>query len=125
MKRFAFCLLGILTAVGGCVAIPQAPVDRRVSIAEEIGSDVLIADVRCAKGQGEYYTFQANAVNDTSSDCAVEWKVVWLDADGLAIESAVSAWNRRVIGAKDVVGLTSTAPCREAVDMMFYLRRQR
>ena len=125
MKKLVWGLMGLSLLFSGCIATPEAPVDRRVSIAEEIGSDVMITDIRCTKGQGEYYTFQANAVNNTAGDYAVEWKVVWLDADGLAIDSVVSTWNKRMIGAKDIVGLTSTAPCREAVDMMFYLRRLR
>ena len=109
----------------GCVATGLAPMDRRITIAEDLGCDVVVTDVRCAKGASAYATFQANVVNNTSSDLGVEWKVVWLDADGVAIESAVSTWNKLVLPAKDVQALRNTAPRMDAADMLFYVRRLR
>ena len=79
--------------------------------------------VRCTKGSSDCYTFQANVVNNTSSERAVEWKVVWLDADGMEIDSTVSTWAARMIQPYEVCALKGTAPTKAAVDMMFYVRR--
>jgi len=111
--------------LSGCVATNVPPPDRRVTVAEDLGTKVYITDIRCVKGTSDCYTFQANMVNNTSSDLGVEWKLVWLDADGVAIDSVVSTWNARVLQPHDVCALKGVAPSSSAVDMMFYVRRQR
>lgn len=109
----------------GCVATNLPPMDRRVTIADDLGSSVFVTDVRCAKGGSSYYTFQANVVNNTWHDLGVEWKVVWLDANGVAIDSIVSTWNKLMLPPNDVQALKNTAPQLDAVDMLFYVRRLR
>lgn len=116
-------LAGLLLT--GCVATNVPPVDRRVTIAEDLGCDVYVTDVRCAKSGGAYATLQANVVNNTSSDLGVEWRVVWLNAEGVEIDSAVSSWNKLMVSPKDIHGLKNTAPRMDAVDMRFHLRRLR
>ena len=125
MKKLLFALLGAAVAFAGCVMTPEAPVDRRVTIDESIGNDVYITDIRCTKGTGNCYTLQAKVVNNTSHDYPVEWKVVWLDADGMAIDTIVSTWQQRMLNAKDIVALQATAPGGSAVDMRLYIRRLR
>lgn len=128
--KTAFCammvsLAGVAAISCGCVATNLPPADRRVTIAEDLGTDVFVTDVRCAKGGGSYATFQANVVNNTSHDLGVEYKVVWLDSDGVTIDSLVSTWNKVVLAPKDVQALKGTAPRPAAADMLFYVRRLR
>ena len=107
MSRLYFLAAVIL--LSGCVATNVPPPDRRVTVAEDIGTKVYITDIRY----------------NTSSDFAVEWKVVWLDADGVTIDSLVSSWNKLMLAPNDIVGLKNTAPTVDAADMLFYLRRMR
>lgn len=107
----------------GCVSTPYPPPDRRVTIAENISGDIVISDVRCTKGRSDHYTFQANVVNVTSHELWLDWKVVWLNAEGMEIDSIVNTWNSAAIAPKDIRALTGTAPLPEAVDMRFYVRR--
>ena len=125
MRRVVLAALLGMAMLSGCVATNVPPMDRRVTIAEDLGTSVYITDVRCAKGASDFYTFQANVVNNTSGDLAVEWKVVWLDADGVAIDSAVSNWSSRMLHPHEVCALKGTAPRADAVDMLFYTRRAR
>lgn len=126
MKKLmaAFGLVAAILAAG-CVSTALPPADRRVTIAEDLGTSVFVTDVRCAKGKSSYATFQANVVNNTSSDLGVEWKVVWLDADGITIDSLVSTWNKIMLAPKDIQALKGTAPRTDAADMLFYVRRLR
>ena len=72
MKKMiaAFGLVAAILATG-CVSTALPPVDRRVTIAEDLGTTVFVTDVRCAKGKSSYATFQANVVNNTSRDLGV------------------------------------------------------
>lgn len=124
MRRLMGIGLLALGVVGaGCVATYVPPVDRRVTVAENIAGDVYVSDVRCAKGMSDHLTFQANVVNLTSREQWVEWKVVWLDAAGMEIDSIVSTWSSAAIAPKDIRALKGTAPHPDAADMRFYLRR--
>ena len=126
MKILALCaaLAGAMV-FSGCVATNVPPPDRRVTIAPDLGTSIYVTDIRCVKGSSDFYTFQANVVNNTSSDLAVQWKVVWLNADGVTIDSAVSSWSDRMLQPYEVCALKRTAPSPEAVDMLFYVRRAR
>lgn len=124
MKSFAgVCLLSLGAALSGCVATSYPPPDRRVTIAENLGRDVMVTDVRCVKGASGLHVFQANVVNATSREQWVDWKVVWLDAQGMEMDSLVSTWSGTAVAPGDVKALKGVAPRPEAVDMRFYLRR--
>lgn len=114
-----------LAALAGCVATNLPPMDRRVTVAADLGTKAYITDVRCTRGSSDYLTFQANVVNNTSSDLGVEWKVVWLDADGVAMDSLVSTWNKLMLAPNDIQALKNTASRLDAADMLFYLRKLR
>ena len=124
MLHKLFLALSAIT-LAGCVATNIPPMDRRVTIAPDLGTKVYVTDVRCAKGSSKCYTFQANVVNNASSELVVEWKVVWLDPDGIVIDTDISTWSARVLHPFEVCALKDTAPTSNAVDMMFYVRKAR
>ena len=125
MLQKLFLALVAAAALTGCVATNIPPMDRRVTIAADLGTKAYITDVRCARGASDYMTFQANVVNNTSHDLGVEWKVVWLDANGVTIDSLVSTWNKVMLAPRDIQALKGTAPRPDAADMLFYVRRLR
>ena len=114
-------------ALAGCIAPPQnvgeVPMDTRVTISPNLSGDVVVTDVRCVKGGSGYLTLQANLVNNCSRPLAVDWKVQWLDADGVEIDSVVSTWNARMLQPFEICGLKATAPTTAAADMRFYARK--
>lgn len=124
IPKFILSLVS-LAALAGCVATNLPPMDRRVTVAADLGTKAYITDVRCTRGSSDYLTFQANVVNNTSSDLGVEWKVVWLDADGVAMDSLVSTWNKLMLAPNDIQTLKNTASRLDAADMLFYLRKLR
>ena len=125
INRKCFLVAALAGLVAGCVSYHTPPMDRRVTVAEDLGATVWVTDVRCAKGASPYATFQANVVNNTSHDLGVEWKVVWLDANGVTIDSLVSTWNKAMLAPKDIRALKCTASRPDAADMLFYVRRLR
>ena len=116
---FAAALAGLMV---GCVATYVPPMDRRVTIAENLGTSLFVTDVRCVKGSSQFYTFQANVVNNLSRELWVEYKVVWVNAAGMAIEPN-AVWRQTALQPKEIKALQATAPHADAVDMLFYVRR--
>ena len=116
-------MVASVAALSGCSTLP--PVDTRVTVAADVAGDVVISDIRCPRNQAGFLTFQANVVNLRSGERGVEWKVVWLDADGVEIETLLSSWNKAMLAPNEIKGLKATAPRPDAADMRFYLRRLR
>lgn len=120
--------IGLVAFAAGCAVAPETgdvPVDRRVTLAADLADDVVVTDLRCVRGQGGHLELQANVVNNLAEDRGVEWRIVWLDASGLEIESAVSTWTKRMVSPKDIAEIRCTAPSERAVDFRFHLRRLR
>ena len=130
MKKLVFAIAAAAAAaLSGCLAPPQSsvaggpPVDTRVTVAPNLWGDVVVTDVRCAKGASDYLTLQANLVNNCGRPLAVDWRVQWLDADGVEIDSVVSTWNARMLQPYEICGLKAVAPTPAAADMRFYARK--
>lgn len=122
-KLYTLMFVAVAAVITGCVSTPVPPMDTRVTIAPELGYKMYVTDVRCAKGNSDYLTLQVNAVNNTSSELRVQWKVVWLDSEGMEIDSLVSSWNSLALQPYEIRGLKGTAPRVDAADMRFYARR--
>ena len=121
-KTITLISIAAVALLTGCVATSVPPMDTRVTIAPDLGQRLYISDVRCTKGTGDFLTLQVNAVNNTGSELSVQWKVVWLDPEGLEIESLVSSWNSLALQPHEIRGLRNTAPRTDAADMRFYVR---
>ena len=127
MKRLVIAVIvAAAGALTGCIAPPQnvgeVPMDTRVTVSPDLRGDVVVTDVRCVKGSSQFLTFQANLVNNCSRPLALDWKVQWLDADGVEIDSVVSTWNSRMLQPYELCGLKATASVADAADMRFYVR---
>ena len=127
MKLFAKgCLFAALSVmVFGCVSYHNPPLDRRVTVSPDFGSDIWVTDIRLAKGVSSHYTLQANVVNNTDDLVQMEYRVDWLDVDGTVIPSVVSTWQPMSAAAREVVPLQATAPSPDAVDFRFYVQSGR
>lgn len=119
-------ILGLLAGVCcGCVSYHTSPMDRRVTVAPELGSAVWVTDVRLTRTGSQHATFQANVVNNTSDVVRMEYKVAWLDGAGMRIDSVTSTWLPISAAPRDVVALQATAPTPDAVDFLFYVQAAR
>jgi len=122
-RLFSIAVLAAL--VTGCVSYHTPPIDRRVTVAPDLGTLVWVTDVRLAKGVSSHYTMQANVVNNTDDIVSMEYRVDWLDASGAVIPSVVSTWQHMSAAAREVLPLQATAPSSDAVDFRFYVQSSR
>lgn len=106
----------------GCTTYPT---DSRVVLADDVRNRLGVADVRCSRATGDYLTLQARVNNTWAHDLGIEWRVAWLDADGIEINPEAQVWRKLVIATKDSAGLKATAPQLTATDARFYVRKLR
>ena len=125
INRKSFLAAALVGLVAGCISYHTPPMDRRVTVAPDLGTAVWVTDVRLAKGPSSHFTLQANVVNNTSGVVRREYRVDWLDATGSAIPSVVSTWQPMSAAAREVVPLQASAPSPEAVDFRFYVQAER
>lgn len=117
--------LTFFAALCGCAAAPKAPVDRRVTLAPDVDGDVYVTDIRFGTQNGSIPAMQANVVNNCSKQYGVQWKVQWLDADGMEIDTVLSSWDAVVLQPYEVKGLKCSAPKSDTADFRLYIRRDR
>lgn len=115
-----------MLALTGCVietTYTPLPMDTRVTIAPDLGVGwIYISSVRCLRNESGFICVQANVVNNLDYPIAIEWKVQWLDAAGLEIESAVSTWSDIALAAREIKGLKAVSNTPAAADMRIYFR---
>ena len=125
MNRKRFLVAALAGLVAGCISYHTPPMDRRVTVAPDLGTAVWVTDVRLMKGPSSHFTMQANVVNNTDGVVRMEYRVDWMDATGTIIPSVVSTWQPMSAAAREVVPLQATAPSPEAVDFRFYVQAER
>ncbi len=125
ISRKCFLVAALAGLVAGCVSYHTPPIDRRVTVAPDLGTAVWVTDVRLAKGSSSHFTLQANVVNNTDGEVRMDYRVEWLDATGTVIPSVVSTWQPIAAAPRAVIPLQATAPAPEAVDFRLYVQAAR
>ena len=126
MSKTMILFLTILSiTLGGCIAYNTPPGDRRVTVAPELGSSVVITDVRLARDESRHYVFQANVVNNTDEVQKLEYRVYWFGENGVEIQSIASNWRFRSLAPREVVALKTVAPVEYACDFRFHVQEAR
>lgn len=123
-EMLAFAGIIAIAAVG-CIAYHNPPMDRRVTVAPDLGTAVWVTDVRFTRIQSQQYTMQANVVNNTNAVVPMEYRVVWLDANGMELPGVMSDWQPISAAPRAVVGLAATAPSPQALDFRFHVQAKR
>lgn len=123
-KLLAFAGLIALSGLG-CVSYHTPPMDRRVTVSPDLGTAVWVTDVRFTRIQSQQWTVQANVVNNTNAVVPMEYRVVWLDANGMELPGVMSTWLPISAAPREVIGLSATAPAPQALDFRFYVQAKR
>lgn len=123
IKSLTFFLMSV-SLMSGCVS-RLSPGDCRVTIAPDLGETVQIVDLRLQKVRSSHYEMQANVVNNSATLVGIEYKTVWLSADGEEIPTILSTWSRTSVRPRDIVALQSTSPDETAVDFRLYVKKSR
>lgn len=121
MKRLV--LLSVLAALCGCATVRKY--DLRVKVNPDVGRDLFVSGLVMGSTEAGYKTIRGTIHNDYGYDKPVEWRVVWLDENGVELEELASGWNKIVAPARGEAQIRGASTRPEARDYRFYLRKLR
>ncbi|MEM1071904.1 MAG: YcfL family protein [Planctomycetota bacterium] len=104
---------GIVAAtLGGCCASGMK--DSRVSISPEIDGDIKLRSLNAGVGPGGRQLVEAEIGNCERHPEQFQYRVTWLDADGLTLPMSSAEWTTETLAAKNTQRLRLIAPVAEA-----------
>lgn len=110
-------------AITGCVApLQNPPLDPRIYVADNLRGQVVVTDVRLAPGDSDHLTFQATLQNITRSVLPVKYRVIWVDKEGVEVETALSTWQLVSIMPKDITPLRAVSPRPDVTNFRCYIQ---
>ena len=142
-KTLLLLTLALMVITVGC---GKPSVDERINVSRDIGSDTLLSniiirpigdvwswligegievrDVRTGTNNAGFMVLQVSGYNKAHSKKEFQYKVEWLDASGMAIDSKMSVWQRASAMPKSDFRFASVAPTKNAVDFRVNTRKK-
>lgn len=105
--------------LSGCCAAGMK--DSRVSISPEIDGDIKLRGLTAGRGQGGTTVVEAEIGNCERHVEQYQYRVTWLDEQGLAIDTPSSVWSTETLAPKSVERLRLVAPVASAEDFRLEL----
>lgn len=113
---------GAFAFVGGCVAPMQnPPLDPRIYVADNIRGQIVITDVRFTPGTSDHQLFQATIANITRSVLPLKYRVIWVDKEGIEVDTALSTWQLASIMPKDITAIKAVSPRPDVTNFRCYI----
>lgn len=123
MKKSLALIPVLALAMAGC-ATSRVEADPRVAIDPSASSLVEVLTVDYGESKTGSPTVTAAVRNKTSSVRRLEWRIVWIDANGRPDDSLLAAWKRFTLDPREIADLHSTSPRPDASGFRFEVRRQ-
>ena len=143
MKKSGIMLIALMILVCGCGEKQQ---DSRIKLQEGVASDTLgsniitkpLAHVYSAitgerieftnatlrRNSGNILELQVEFYNRSYNTERFQYKVEWLDSDGLVINSSTNVWLPKSVASKSTETIFAAAPSEKAVDFRMNTRDQ-
>lgn len=141
MKRLIFILIVLVFFLCGCVTES----DPRINVREDVGSDNLVHNVVTKpvmqafsallgegiqinqavlrrRGNSGFMELYVMGYNNSYDVRRFEYRVEWLDSEGMLIDTKASVWQRYSVMGKSNFRFKVTAPRTEAVDFRMNTR---
>ena len=144
MKKLLFSSLCLVTAL--CLCGCYQPANPRVNLQSDIRSDSLdsnmitkpigaavsailgegieICEVRTFRNDAGYMELQLTGYNRSVSKKDFEYRIDWLDCQGMYIDSVTNSWTRTSAMPKSEFRICGVAPRKDAVDYRINTRKK-
>ena len=118
--------LGMMLA-GGCMSSAPTTVEKQGAEYEVIANSLLLnnhikiveRNTRLVNGLLEA---QIRGQNVKNKDIQFEYRFVWLDRDGIRLDTEMTTWKPLALHAKEVAMMSAIAPSPEATDFLMAVR---
>lgn len=108
--------------LSGCVTV--RPVDPRVRIIDNfLASDISITQVSSVRDKGGLLEIQVTGVNNTSYYKKLQYRIEWLDQNGLVIPTILSRWTGFPAFENTEFRFKAVAPKPTATDFRILIRK--
>ena len=126
-------IFGILGAVlaaglmGGCLSSAPTTVEKQGSEYKVIANSLLLNNhirvvERSTRLVNGLLEAQVRGQNIKGKDIQFEYRFVWLDKDGVRLDTEMTTWKPLALHAKEVALMTAIAPTPEATDFLMAVR---
>jgi len=120
---FSIALLGVgCVSTGGSTTIEKQGEEYIVTANSLLLNNHIRVVERSTRVNNGLLEAQVRGQNLKDKDVQFEYRFIWLDADGVRLDTEMSTWKPLSLRAKDVALMTGLAPMREATDFLMAVR---
>jgi uncharacterized protein YcfL len=115
-------ILFVMLTTTNCVA--TKPVDPRVTVIDNfLTTDISITDVTAVDNKSGFMETQVTGINKTSLYKQLEYKIEWIDQNGLKIPTIMSRWTKFPAYKNSAFKFKAVAPKATATDFRIIIRK--
>ena len=128
MRIMPLLFAGWLAAgMTGCISSAPTEVEKRgAEYTVTVNSLILDNHIRVAERSirrtNGLLEAQVRGQNVSEKDVQFEYRYIWLDKDGVAMETEISTWKPLALHAKESAFMTGISPSPEATDFLMSIR---
>jgi uncharacterized protein YcfL len=104
--------------------VTTKPVSQRITIIDNfLATDISVTDVSSAINSSGFMEVQVTGINKTDFYKQLEYKIEWLDLNGLKISTIMSRWTRFPAHENSEFRFKAVAPKTTATDYRILIRK--
>ena len=116
-----------MTLVSGCYSSAPTTVEKQGADYKVIANSLLLNNhirvvERSTRLVNGLLEAQVRGQNVKDKDVQFEYRFVWLDKDGVRLDTEMTTWKPLALHAKEVALMTGIAPTPEATDFLMAVR---
>jgi uncharacterized protein YcfL len=120
-------LVPVLALAGGCYSSAPTTVEKQGGEYKVVANSLLLNNhirvvERSTRLVNGLLEAQVRGQNITANDVQFEYRFVWLDKDGVKIDTGMTTWKPLALHGSEVAFMTGMAPTPEAVDFLMSVR---
>lgn len=113
--------------LGGCLSSAPTTVEKQGSEYTVVANSLLLNNhirvvERSTRLVNGLLEAQVRGQNVKKADVQLEYRFVWLDKDGIRMDTEMTTWKPLALHAKEVALMTGIAPAPGAVDFLMAVR---
>lgn len=128
MRITSLILAGWIAAgMAGCISSAHTQVEKRgaeytVTVNSLILDNHIRVTERSIRRANGLLEAQVRGQNVSEKDVQFEYRYIWLDKDGVAMDTEVSTWKPLALHAKETAFMTGVSSSPEATDFLMSVR---